>query len=394
LSQGIADRLAEARERTLLLLEPLADEQLNTVYSPILSPLAWDLGHIANFEELWLVQGVGGREPMRGELGNFYDAIENPRKIRNELPILRGSELLAYMEEVRARTLDVLDSVQLTETDDPLTQGGFVYEMLLAHEHQHNETMLQLLQLVDGYEPARVDATAAAEPVTDGPEMVPVVAGRYEIGAEAEGFAYDNERPRHAVELEAFEIDRTPVTNAAFAEFVAETGTEAPLYWERDGDGWVRTVFGRRDALDPAQPVIHVSWHQAEAFAAWAGKRLPTEFEWEAAATGADRDRANLDHLAFGCAAAGAYGDAPSESGAVQMLGDVWEWTSSEFRGYPGFTAFPYPEYSEVFFGDAYKVLRGGAWATRRDVIRASFRNWDLPERSQIFSGVRCVRDV
>jgi iron(II)-dependent oxidoreductase len=394
LSQGIADRLAEARERTLLLIEPLADEQLNTVYSPILSPLAWDLGHIANFEELWLVQGVGGREPMRGELGNFYDAIENPRKIRNELPILRGSELLAYMEEVRARTLDVLDSVQLTETDDPLTQGGFVYEMLLAHEHQHNETMLQLLQLVDGYEPARVDATAAAEPVTDGPEMVPVEAGRYEIGAEAEGFAYDNERPRHAVELEAFEIDRTPVTNAAFAEFVAETGTEAPLYWERDGDGWVRTVFGRRDALDPAQPVIHVSWHQAEAFAAWAGKRLPTEFEWEAAATGADRDRANLDHLAFGCAAAGAYGDAPSESGAVQMLGDVWEWTSSEFRGYPGFTAFPYPEYSEVFFGDAYKVLRGGAWATRRDVIRASFRNWDLPERSQIFSGVRCVRDV
>ena len=177
LSQRIADRLTEARERTLLLIEPLADEQLNTVYSPILSPLAWDLGHIANFEELWLVQRVGGREPMRGELGSFYDAIENPRKIRNELPILRGEELRTYMDEVRARTLDVLDSVELAGTGDPLIDDGFIYEMLLAHEHQHNETMLQLLQMVDGYEPARIDGTVAGEPVADGPEMVRVEAG-------------------------------------------------------------------------------------------------------------------------------------------------------------------------------------------------------------------------
>ena len=179
LSQRIADRLAEARERTLLLIEPLADAQLNTVYSPILSPLAWDLGHIANFEELWLVQRVGGREPMRGELGSFYDAIENPRKVRNELPILRGEELRTYMDEVRARTLDVLGSVELAGTGDPLIDDGFIYEMLLAHEHQHNETMLQLLQMVDGYEPARIDGTVAGEPVADGPEMVRVEAGTH-----------------------------------------------------------------------------------------------------------------------------------------------------------------------------------------------------------------------
>ena len=385
--------MAEARERTLLLVEPLADEQLNTVYSPILSPLAWDLGHIANFEELWLVQGVGGREPMDGELGRFYDAIENPRKTRNQLPILRGDELRTYMEGVRERTLEVLDAVELSDTRDPLLEGGFVYEMLLAHEHQHNETMLQLLQMVDGYEPVRVDASVAAEPVSEGPEMVAVEAGSYEIGAGAEGFAYDNERPRHAVELDAFEIDRTPVTNAAYAEFVSETGAEPPMYWERDGDGWVSARFGRRERLDPRHPVVHVDWHGADAFARWAGKRLPTEFEWEAAASGADRERANLDLLGFGTAAAGAYGDAAADCGAVQMLGDVWEWTSSEFAAYPGFSAFPYPEYSEVFFGETYKVLRGGAWATRRDVIRPSFRNWDLPERSQIFSGLRCVRD-
>ena len=376
-----------------MLVEPLADEQLNTVYSPILSPLAWDLGHIANFEELWLVQGVGGREPMDGELGRFYDAIENPRKTRNELPILRGDELRTYMEGVRERTLEVLDAVELSDTGDPLLEGGFVYEMLLAHEHQHNETMLQLLQMVDGYEPVRVDASVAAEPVSEGPEMVPVEAGSYEIGAGYEGFAYDNERPRHAVELDAFEIDRIPVTNAAYAEFVSETGAEPPMYWERDGDGWISTRFGRRERLDPGHPVVHVDWHGADAFARWAGKRLPTEFEWEAAASGADRERANLDLLGFGTAAAGAYGDAAADCGAVQMLGDVWEWTSSEFAGYPGFSAFPYPEYSEVFFGETYKVLRGGAWATRRDVIRPSFRNWDLPERSQIFSGLRCVRD-
>ena len=394
LSQRIADRLAEARERTLLLVEPLADEQLNAVYSPILSPLAWDLGHIANFEELWLVQRVGGREPMDGELGRFYDAIENPRKTRNELPILRGSQLRTYMEEVRERTIDVLDSVSLEAGGDPLLEHGFIYEMLLAHEHQHNETMLQLLQMVDGYEPVRVDGSVAAEPVSEGPEMVAVEAGSYEVGADLDGFAYDNERPRHAVEIEAFEIDRTPVTNGAYAEFVADTGAEPPLYWERDGEGWVTTVFGRRQPLDPDRPVVHVSWHGADAFARWAGKRLPTELEWEAAAAGADAERANLDHLAFAVAPAGAYGDAPADCGAVQMLGDVWEWTASDFTGYPGFSAFPYPEYSEVFFGDEHKVLRGGSWATRRDVIRISFRNWDLPQRSQIFSGLRCARDA
>jgi iron(II)-dependent oxidoreductase len=265
--------------------------------------------------------------------------------------------------------------------------------MLLAHEHQHNETMLQLLQMVDGYEPPSVDESVSAEAVTDGPEMVTVPAGTYEIGAPPTGFAYDNERPRQEVELAAFQIDRAPVTSGAFAEFVADTGSDPPLYWERDGDGWVVTTFGRHEPLDPAKPVVHVTWHQADAFARWAGKRLPTEFEWEAAVLGTDGERANLDHLGFGCAPAGAYADGASHCGAVQMLGDVWEWTSSDFTAYSGFEAFPYPEYSEVFFGDEYKVLRGGAWATRRDVIRPSFRNWDLAERSQIFSGLRCVQN-
>jgi iron(II)-dependent oxidoreductase len=253
--------------------------------------------------------------------------------------------------------------------------------------------MLQLIQMVESYEPANVEPVPGNEPASEGPEMVLVPAGEFPIGAGPEGFAYDNERPRHAVELEPFWIDRTPVTNGAFAEFVDETGAEPPMYWERDGKGgWLRAAMGRREALDPAQPVVHVDYRQAEAFARWAGKRLPSELEWEAAAKGADRSRANLDQLGWGCAAAGAYADAASDCGAVQMLGEVWEWTSSDFTAYPGFRAFPYPEYSEVFFGDEHKVLRGGAWATRRNVIRTSFRNWDLPQRRQIFAGLRCAR--
>ena len=385
--------MEEARRHTLRLIEPLTEEQLNRVYDPILSPLIWDLGHIANFEELWLVQRIGRRQPLRGELGEFYDAIEQPRKIRGELPILKADEVGPYMEGVRERTLEVLAEIEL-DPEDPLLADGFVYEMLLAHEYQHNETMLQLLQMVESYEPAEVDGAPAAEPVSDGPEMVLVEGGPHEIGAATVGFAYDNERPRHRVHVEPFWIDRTPVTNAAYMTYLEETGSEPPMYWERDGeDGWVRTAMGRTQEVDPRLPAVHVSWDEADAFARWAEKRLPTEAEWEAAAQGASRERANLDQFSFGPAPAGAYADAASDCGAVQMLGDVWEWTSSDFTAYPGFGVFPYREYSEVFFGDEHKVLRGGAWATRRNVIRISFRNWDLTIRRQIFSGIRCARD-
>jgi iron(II)-dependent oxidoreductase len=363
--EAIAERLAEARRFTLELLQPLDDEQLNCVYSPLLSPLAWDLGHIANFEELWLVQTIGDRDPLHGELGRFYDAIENPRKTRGELPILRDSELRAYLADVRERTLEVLSEVDVApDVEDPLLREGFVYEMLLAHEQQHNETMLQLLQMVDDY--ASVDPELGAlSAFGPDPETISIVGGEHEIGAPAHGFAYDNERPRHMVELAPFEIDRTPVTNATYIQFMEETAAEAPMYWERDGDGgWVLTRMGGRDPIDPAHPVLHVSWHEAEALAKWAGKRLPSEYEWEAA------------------------------SPRLEGVGQAWEWTSSDFLAYPDFKAFPYPEYSQVFFGDSYKVLRGGAWATRRNVMRPSFRNWDLPERRQIFSGIRLAADA
>jgi iron(II)-dependent oxidoreductase len=286
------------------------------------------------------------------------------------------------MADVRERALEVLDRVDLDDPDADELRDGFVYEMLIAHEHQHNETMLQLLQMIDGYEPP-LPAPQPNAPAAAGPESITIDSGSRAVGAPGRGFAYDNELPRHEVEVEAFRIDRLPVTNAAFAEFVADTGAEPPLYWERDGDAWVDARFGRRAELDHGQ---------ATAFAAWAGKRLPTETEWEVAATGSDPNAANLDHAAFGTRPPGAGCD--SACNALGMLGDAWEWTSSELTPYPGFEAFPYPEYSEVFFGRGYRVLRGGSWATRRNVIRTSFRNWDLAERRQIFAGVRLAEDA
>ncbi len=364
---AIAGRLAGARRRTLELIEPLDDDQLNRVHSPLLSPLAWDLGHIANFEELWLVQEIGGLEPLHGELGRLYDAIENPRRTRGELPILRDAELRAYLSDVRERTLEVLERVDLGPgSEEPLLRGGFVYEMLLAHELQHQETMLQLLQLVDGYRPAAPGLSPPSQPMPDGPDSISVQGGTYVIGAGplSEGFSYDNERGRHEVELASFEIDRLPILNAAYARFVEEAGAEPPMYWSRRGEGWVSTARGGEVELDPAQPVTHVSWEEADAYARWAGARLPSEQEWEAAA------------------------------GRLDGVGRAWEWTSSHFLAYPGFEAFPYPEYSQAFFGAEHRVLRGGSWATDPSVMRPSFRNWDLPPRRQIFSGLRCAKDA
>ena len=379
----VESHLREARERTLSLVEPVSDRDLDRVHDPLMSPLVWDLGHIAAFEDLWVCREAG-LEPLRPELAVVYDADETPRPGRGELPYLRRPEALEYMAAVRERTAVALPRV-----------SGFIAEMLVQHEHQHNETMLQTLQLAAPgvYEPERREP--AARPAASG--TLRVEAARAAIGAGGEGFAYDNERPRHELGLPAFRIDRAPVTNAAFAEFIADggyaqgehwapegwavrerEGWERPLYWT--GDGGVRR-FDRTVELEPELPVMHVSWFEADAFARWRGARLPTEFEWERAATLAGDVNGNLDQLDFGPGPAGPF------------IGDCWEWTASEFDGYPGFEAYPYREYSQVFFGTGMRVLRGASWATCPRVARKTFRNWDHPQRRQIFSGFRCVED-
>jgi iron(II)-dependent oxidoreductase len=425
--QEIADLLTEARERTLLLISVLSDEDLHRQHDPLMSPIIWDVGHIAHFEELWLTQNLDG--PIEfSEMPGLYNPFEHPRATRASLALPTLSEMTKRLREIRSRVIDRLESVEFDE-ENPLLRDGYVYNMVLQHEYQHNETILQTLQLKKGepYRAPRQVFFAARLPAW--PEMVSFGGGQVSIGTNDRSAAYDNERPEHVIDLPPFLIDRFPVANSQYLEFIndngygrkefwsdwghrwlAETGAAAPKYWSRAGDGWITRTMDVTRPLDPTRPVCHVCYYEAEAFAAWAGKRLPSEFEWEVAASWnpstkraqtfpwgdspADARSANIDQLAFDTAPLGTYDRNVSPLGCCGMIGDVWEWTSSDFNGYPGFQSFPYKEYSEEFFGPEYKVLRGGSWATRPGAIRATFRNWDYPIRRQIFSGFRCAQDA
>jgi gamma-glutamyl hercynylcysteine S-oxide synthase len=437
--------LTQARERTLALVAPVADHDLERVHSTLMSPLVWDLGHIAAFEDLWLVHRYGDQPLLHEKLVDVYDAMETPRAHRGKLPFLHAPEAREYLDEVRARTLAVLD--------ERGPGDGILHEMVLRHEQQHNETMLQTLQLarLRGYSPP-IDPGGgpAPPPGPPGPpgacaptpapptglELIEVPGGTCTIGSAwrpdgGDGetwrdFAYDNERPLHRTDVREFQIGRYPITNATYLHFVEGGGYERREWWSDEGWAWKEEYditrpgawtadasgewrLGRLTPLDPDRPVVHVSWFEADAFARSHGLRLPTEFEWEKAATwdqesGAARRhpwgndpptpgvQANVDLLADGPQPAGGYPHGASPYGCLGMIGDVWEWTASEFVAYPGFVAHPYPEYSTPFFGAGFRVLRGGSWATTARVATATFRNWDHPHRRQIFSGFRVAR--
>jgi iron(II)-dependent oxidoreductase len=435
LRERIAAELAAARDRTALLTGCVDDEDLTRQHSPLMSPLVWDLAHIANQEELWLLREVGGREAMRPEINSLYDAFEHPRSQRPSLPLLPPDEARAYGRTVRAQVLDLLENIALDgkhgDGQTMLTTDGFAFGMIAQHEQQHDETMLITHQLRAGAPvltaPAPPPAPADAMSL---PREVRIEGGPFTMGTSAEPWALDNERPAHQVDVPAFYLDTTPVTNGAYAEFIADGGYDdarfwsaegwdhrmradltAPLYWQPDGaGGWTRRMFGSVVPVAGDEPVVHVSWYEADAYARWAGRRLPTEAEWEKAArydpvTGRSRrfpwgdsdplpGHANLGQRHLRPAQAGAYPGGAAPSGARQLIGDVWEWTSSDFAPYPGFAPWPYREYSEVFFGPEYKVLRGGAFGVSPVVCRATFRNWDYPVRRQIFSGFRTARSA
>jgi iron(II)-dependent oxidoreductase len=424
LRDRIAGELDRTRARSALLTETVDDVDLMRQHSPIMSPLVWDLAHVGNQEELWLVRDVGGREPVRRDIDDLYDAFKQPRKDRPSLPLLPPDEARSYLLTVRDKVLDLLDGVRFDER--PLVADGFAFGMIVQHEQQHDETMLATHQLRVGSPVLSAPPPpAAAVPVT-GEVLVP--AGPFTMGTSTDPWALDNERPAHLVDLPAYVIDAAPVTNGQYLAFIAaggyddprwwsgpgwehrqSAGLAAPMHWLRDGAEWAYRRFGRFSPLIPDEPVVHVSYYEAEAYAAWAGRRLPTETEWEKAArwdpaTGRSRRypwgdeepapaHANLGQRHLAPAPVGAYPAGASPLGVHQLIGDVWEWTSSPFHGYPDFAAFPYREYSEVFFGSSYRVLRGGSFGTDRTACRGTFRNWDLPIRRQIFSGFRCARD-
>ena len=428
LREQIAGCLLAARERTQLLTGCVDEGDLVRQHSPLMSPLVWDLAHIANQEELWLLRAVGGREPIHPEIDPLYDAFEHPRAERPTLPLLRASEARHYAGEVRGRVLDLLGAA--TFSGARLVTGGFAFGMVAQHEQQHDETMLITHQLRRGAPVLSAPEPPPAPADAPGlPAEVLVPAGPFTMGTSSEPWALDNERPAHTVHVPAFYLDTTPVTNGAYLQFIADggyddprwwsaagwehrqrAGLSAPLYWRRDGGGWVRTRFGVTEPVAAAEPVLHVCWYEARAYAAWAGRRLPTEAEWEKAArfdpgTGRSRrypwgdaapaaELANLGQRYLRPAPAGSYPGGAAPCGARQLIGDVWEWTASDFLPYPGFRAWPYREYSEVFFGTEYKVLRGGSFAVGPVACRGTFRNWDYPVRRQIFAGFRTARDA
>ena len=421
----IARELTTARDRTLRLVD-FDDAELGRQYSPLMSPLVWDLAHIGQQEELWLLRDGNPDRPgmLAPDVERLYDAFVNSRSSRANLPLLPPSDARSYCGTVRNRVLDRLDALS---DDDP----GFTFALVISHENQHDETMLQALNLRAG--PPLLDAGAPLPPGRAGVAgtSVLVPGGEFVLGVDAvtEPHSLDNERPAHVVDVPGFRIGRVPVTNAEYAAFVAdggygdrrwwsgrgwahrvEAGLERPQFWGADG---TRTRFGVVETVPGDEPVQHVTYFEAEAYAAWAGAtgaapagaRLPTEVEWEKAAVwdpATERRRrfpwgsaepssalANLGGDALRPAPVGAYPAGASAYGAEQLMGDVWEWTSSDFTPWPGFRPMLYADYSAPFFGGDYKVLRGGSWAVGASILRPGFRNWDHPIRRQVFSGFR-----
>lgn len=389
--------LEGARAETMRLFALAADEaDLRRPPAPGFRPILWHLGHIGAYEAYWLLQHAKGDPSPSPRFESLFDPVRTPREDASNLP--PREEIDAYLAGIRASALEFLHTTASSA-------HWYTFHLVLEHELQHQETLLFLLHLLDG----RL-ARAGAPPPHPAPvgatsDAIEIPAGSFTLGSAGFPFAYDNEQAPHEVELAAFRIDRCPVTNGAFAEFVDEGGYLEPRFWSEEGWAWreregitrpyswvgeerrLRGLFGERP-FAVEEPVWGVSWHEAEAYARWAGRRLPTEAEWERAARGTDGRRfpwgdaepddalANFGARFDGPTPVGAFSAGASPDGVLDLAGNVWEWTATDFGPYPGFRSFPYPEYSELWFDGDHRVARGGSWATRGPILRSSFRNF------------------
>jgi gamma-glutamyl hercynylcysteine S-oxide synthase len=426
----------DARRRTLELVADLGDGDFAVPRLPIVNPLLWEIGHIAWFQEKWLLREAGRLASMRADADALYDSAAVPHDVRWGLPLPDRAETIRYLEATTARVTEKL------QRGEPSPRDVYFVHLSVFHEDMHAEALTYMRQTL-GYRAPRVSCVveadgAACEPAAGSgpwPGDVLISGGDFVLGADPDAaFVFDNEKEAHRVRVAAFAIARAPVTQQEFAAFVDEGGyrdarwwseqgwrwreTESarhPVYWQRQAaGGWLRRDFERWLPLEPHRPVVHVNWHEAEAYCRWAGRRLPTEAEWEFAAAAVppavppaagvsgvlskrpfpwgtsapDRGHANLDGHELGCIDVAARPAGDSVRGCRQMIGNVWEWTASDFSPYPGFVAGPYKEYSAPWFG-THKVLRGGCWATRGRLIRPSYRNYFAPERRDVFAGFR-----
>lgn len=411
----LVDWLDDARRRTLELIDDLSDEQLLGPQLAIVNPLLWEIGHLAWFYEKWLLRHANGLPSLRADADALYDSAAVAHDTRWDLALPSRQETLRYMRQVQERIHETV--LQRGPSADE------VYFLLLSifHEDMHGEAFAYTRQTL-GYPPPKF-ASAAPFAGQGGPLPgdVTIAGGPFLLGATTdEPFVFDNEKWAHPVEVAPFAIARAAVTQAAFAGFVDDRGYERrdlwseagwqwrekvdaahPLHWGREPGGpWQRRQYDRWVALEPHRPVVHVGWYEAEAYCRWAKRRLPTEAEWElAAATTTKRrfpwgdalptaEHANLDGRTLGCVDVGAFPAGDSAAGCRQLIGNVWEWTASDFLPYPGFTVDPYKEYSQPWFGN-HKVLRGGCWATRARLLRNTWRNFYQPDRRDVWAGFR-----
>jgi iron(II)-dependent oxidoreductase len=404
----------DARRRTLELIDDLTDAQLLGPHLATVNPPLWEIGHLAWFQEKWLLRR-GGEPSLRADADALYDSSAVAHETRWGLPLPSRRETLAYMRQVLDRVIEKLGR-------GPVSEDAYFSQLATFHEDMHGEAFAYTCQTLGYPRPSLAGAgQGTAKEAGPLPGDVAVPGGRFLLGARpgAEPFVFDNEQWAHPVELRPFAIARAPVTQAEFAAFVEEDGyrhrelwDEAgwawregagalhPVYWRREGPGrWLRRDFEQWVPLEPHRPVLHVNWYEAQAYCRWAGRRLPTEAEWEAAAGGPERrfpwgdgppspERANLDGLALGCVDVAACPSGDSPHGCRQMIGNVWEWTDDDFLPYPGFEAGPYREYSEPWFG-THKVLRGGCWVTRARLLRNTWRNFYKPDRRDVWAGFR-----
>jgi len=426
----LAHALKDARTRTLALVDDLTDEQLMGPRLPIVNPLLWEIGHVAWFQEKWVLRHRANAEPIRKDADALYDSIAIPHDTRWDLPLPSRDETLAYMQEVLNRILDRLTMIPADEEEI------YFCKLALFHEDMHDEAFTYARQTL-GYPPPRFDGLSEHRSTGSGPWPgdVEIPGGTFLLGATPDlPFVFDNEKWAHPVDLRPFRMARAPVTNGEYAAFVGDkgysrgqwwseegwrwrerAGAEHPVYWQRDSGGrWYCRRYDEVVPLEGHHAVIHVNWYEADAYCRWAGRRLPTEAEWELAASAEPKaggdgftvhkrqfpwgddpifsDRANLDGREGGVIDVGALAKGDSPFGCRQMIGNVWEWTGDDFGPYPGFVADPYKEYSEPWFG-THKVLRGGSWATRSRMIRNTWRNYYTPDRRDVMAGFRtCAR--
>jgi len=427
----IASQAQDAHERTMNLIDGLSAEQLKGPQLPIVNPLLWEIGHAAYFSEYWILRQHLKQAPFFANADSLYDSMTIAHDDRWSLP-------LPTIEKTRAYLQNVLDRIQACLVEDKDSVRDYLAQYAVFHQDMHNEAYTYTRQTLNYPAPhlAKPDthiSNALSESEQGEDKLstdVKIPAGTFMLGAtQQDGFIFDNEKWAHPVEITPFSIARTAVSNADYLLFVEAGGyakrdywddegwewlqqsqLQYPVYWRPVTNGWQIKQFDRWSTLPMNAALIHVCWYEAQAYCRWAGRRLPTEAEWEVAASaepsadglslspvkrhypwGDDipqAELANLDGFALGTLDVTAYASGDSAFGCRQMIGNVWEWTQSTFRPYPGFEPDMYQDYSQPLFGKT-KVLRGGSWATRARMIRNSWRNYYGPERNDVLAGFR-----